>query len=352
MENVVRLKKDELEKLLNKKLQLAGLSGDHALQVAQHLAYADSLGVHSHGSIRVEYYSERISKGGSTVDANITFTRTGPCSGIVDGDNAVGFVVANEGIDQAIQIAKENGIAVIGMRRMGHCGTLSYYLRKVAAENLIGMSMCQSDPMVVPYGGAEPFFGTNPIGFACPRKEGQPIVFDMATTVQAWGKVLAARAKKSAIPDDWALGKDGKPTTDPFDIAGLLPIAGAKGYGLMMMVDILAGSLVNVPYGPHVSSMYKDIDKGRELGQLHIVINPEFFGGSNLFFENISRMVSDLHNVKPAEGFEQVIFPGERSQGVFEKYEKEGIPIVKDVYEYLISDDIYRKSYDLGDAFA
>lgn len=348
----VLLSREQIIELITKKLRLAGLTADHAFQVADHLAYADSLGVHSHGTVRVEYYSERISKGGSTINPNITIETTGPCSAIVDGDNAVGFVVANVGMKKAIELAKENGIGVVGMRRMGHCGTLSYYLREPVKEGLVGISMCQSDPMVVPYGGAQPFFGTHPIGFSCPAGDNPPIVFDMATTVQAWGKVLDARARNKPIPDTWAVDADGNPTTDPFAVAGLVPISGAKGYGLMMMVDILSGIMMGAPFGHHITSMYKDIDKGRELGQMHIVINPAFFGDPKLFIERIVQMIDELHQLKPAPGFDKVIYPGERSKQVQDDYKENGIPIVKDIYDYLISDAIFIKSYDLGDPFA
>ena len=348
----VRLSKEELIKLITAKFVLAGLPEDQAVQVADHLAYADSLGVHSHGAVRVEYYAERIFKGGSTKNPNIVTTETGPCSAVIDGDNAVGFVVANIGMAKAIEMAKKTGIAVVGMKRLGHCGTLSYFIRQAAAEGLIGMSMCQSDPMVVPYGGSGVFFGTNPIGFACPVKDGPPIVFDMATTVQAWGKIVDARAKKRPIPDTWAVDEAGTPTTDPFAVCGLSPVAGAKGYGLMMMVDILSGSMLGVPYGPHVSSMYDGLDKGRDLGQLHIVINPAFFGDPEAFTNSITGMIKDLHHIKPAPGFDGVIYPGERSLKVEEKYEREGIPIVKDIYNYLVSDKVFIKTYELGNPFA
>ena len=351
-QETVLLVKEEIARLIQHKLCCAGLSVEHAAQVADHLAYADSLGVHSHGTVRVEYYAERISKGGSNTQPQITVDQTGPCSAVIDGDNAVGFVVANLGMDMAIELAQQNGIAVVGMKRLGHCGTLSYYLRRAAKEGLVALSMCQSDPMAVPFGGAEPFFGTNPIGFACPALEGKPIVFDMATTVQAWGKVLDARARNREIPDTWAVDKSGLPTTDPFAVRGLTPVAGAKGYGLMMMVDILAGSLLGVPFGSHVSSMYKDLDQGRNLGQLHIVINPAFFGDPESFKQSILAMVEDLHAVTPAPGNEQVLYPGERSGQVEERYQKEGIPVVKEIYDYLCSEALYNRSYELGDPFA
>ena len=352
-EKIIYVGKDELKKLISDKLHKAGLSREHADITADHLVYADSRGVHSHGAMRVEYYAERISKGGINADPKFTYTQTGPCTGVFDGDNGSGFVVAREGMFRAIDLAKQNGIGVVTMKRMSHCGTLSYYIRMAAAEGLIGISMCQSDPMVVPYGGTSAFFGTNPIGFAAPREDGTPVVFDMATTVGAWGKILDARSKGKEIPDTWAVDEHGHPTTDPFAVHGLLPIAGAKGYGLMMMVDILSGILSGAPYGPHVTSMYSDLSEGRELGQIHIVINPDYFVGAKEFYKQLDALVAELHKVRPAKRNEDgVSYPGERSDHKAQLSEERGIPIVENIYNYLVSDAIHFDRYECGDPFA
>ena len=161
------------------------------------------------------------------------------------------------------------------MRRLSHSGSIGYYTEMAAEQGLAAISMCQSDPMAVPVGGTEPYYGTNPISFSVPSADGRIVVFDMATTVQAWGKILDKRSRGESIPDTWAVDEKGIPVTDPNKVNALLPIAGAKGYGLMMMVDIFSGILTGVPFGGHVSSMYHDLSKGRDLGQLHIVIDPD-----------------------------------------------------------------------------
>ena len=351
-QTMVLLNKNELHRLIKNKVMKAGLPEDHADEVANHLSYADSRGVHSHGAVRVEYYAERIAKGGSNAKPNFSFRKTGPCTGIYEGDNAVGMVVAKNGMEEAIKLARENGIGFVGMRQLGHCGTLSYFLRMATDQNMIALSMCQSDPMVVPYGSAEPYFGTNPIGFAAPCAGRSPIVFDMATTVGAWGKILDARTKNKPIPSTWAVDQNGVPTTDPFAVGGLVAIAGAKGYGLMMMVDILCGSLLGVPFGQNVSSMYADLSAGRDLGQIHLVINPELFVGLDQFKNNLRTMVEEIHALRPATGNEQVLVPGEASEAVARNYERNGIPIVKGIHDYLISDDVHYNRYDGLGAFA
>jgi len=352
MEETVIVQAKELHQLMAGKFVKAGLKKDQADIVANHLVYADAKGIHSHGAVRVDYYAERIAEGGINTDPNITFEKTGPSSGIVQGDNGMGHYVALEGLNHAIELCKESGIAVVGVRKVSHTGTMAYYVQKAAEENLIALSMCQSDPMVVPFGGSGNYFGTNPIGFAFPRKADVPVVFDMATTVQAWGKILDARSKNRNIPDTWAVDDQGNPTTDPYKVSGLLPIAGPKGYGLMMMVDILSGMMLGVPFGKHVSSMYDDLSKGRDLGHLYILIDPTRFTDLNSFKQNVETMVDELHAIQPAESFDQVSIPSERSQKKYVEYMKNGIPIEKNIYEYLISDTVHFDKYGGMNAFA
>ncbi len=344
--------KETLKKLIKVKLNKAGLSEGHAEGAADVLAYADARGIHSHGAMRVDYYAERIAKGGINTNPNFTFEKTGPSSAIFNGDNGVGHVAAKIAMDHAIEMAKETGIAVVGVRKISHSGALSYFVQQAAEQNLIGISVVQSDPMVVPFGGSEPYYGTNPIAFAAPGKDDDMIIFDMATTVQAWGKILHARSKNESIPDTWAVDESGSPTTDPFKVNALLPIAGPKGYGLMMMVDVLSGILLGLPFGNKVSSMYHDLNKGRNLGQLHIVINPAYFTDLTTFKENISKTMSDLNSIKPAPGFEQVFYPGQNTTIAEQKSKTEGIGIVDDVYNYLESDVIHFNKYDNKDPFA
>ena len=348
----VNLTPERLHELIKDKLVLAGLPDEQAEETTKHLVYADMIGVHSHGAVRVEYYAERISKGGINTKPELSFEKTGPSTGIFHGDNGQGHYVASQALDPAIEMAKENGVAVVGVSRVGHTGTLSYYLRKIAEKDLFGFAVTQSDPMVVPFGGADVYYGTNPIAFAAPRTEGEPVIFDMATTVQAWGKILDARSKGEDIPDTWAVDKEGSPTTDPHKVAGLVPIAGPKGYGLMMMVDVLAGVLLGLPFGKSVTSMYHDLSENRNLGHTFIIIDPARFRNVDEFKQDIDRTVSELHAVPPAPDFDQVYYPGELSAISLERSRKEGVDIAKSIMDYLESDEVYINSYDNKGIFA
>lgn len=351
-EKLVNISGARLHELIKAKLVKAGLKEEHAEETANHLVYADLSGVHSHGAVRVEYYAERINKGGVTADPKFNFEQTGPGTAIFHGDNAQGHYAANEALEPAMKIAREAGVAVVGVSRVSHTGTLSYYMRKIAEQGLIGLAMTQSDPMVVPFGGAETYYGTNPIAFGMPSNSEHPLIFDMATTVQAWGKILDARSKGREIPDTWAVDADGAPTTDPNQVKGLLPIAGPKGYGLMMMVDILAGVLLGLPFGRNVTSMYADLHASRNLGHTYIIIDPERFVGLEEFKKNISQTMEDLSSIRPATGFDRVQYPGQGSNERYANNLVEGVDIPVSIIEYLESDVIHNNQYEGLGAFA
>lgn len=342
----------ELQELMKRKFMKAGLKEAHAEETARHLTYADACGIHSHGTVRVAYYAERIAKGGVNLDPNIVFKPTSDSTGVVDCDNGMGQYVCNVALDYAIDMAKKSGSAIVGVARIGHSGMLSYYVKRAAEEGLAAIAMCQSDPMVVPFGGSETYFGTNPFAFSAPTNGEKPLVFDMATTVQAWGKVLDARSKNRSIPDTWAVDAEGNPTTNPHDVRALLPIAGPKGYGLMMMIDVLSGSLLGLPFGKHVSSMYHDLTEKRNLGQMYILMDPAKFTDPEAFKKRVSQMIDELHSMPPAKGYDQVYLPGERSQIRYAKAMKNGIEVATDIYEYLKSDVVHLDKYDGKGAFA
>ena len=312
---------------MKNKLIQAGLREDHADQTAEILTWAHERGFASHGAVRVEYYCERIFKGGITHEPNITWNQTGPCSGII------GYWVATKATEKAIEMAKENGVAIVGMANVSHTGAIGYYTEMCAKEGLAAITFCQSDPMAVPYGGTEPYYGTNPISFACPTAD--------------------KRSQGAEIPADWAVDEDGAPVTDPHKVNALVPIAGAKGYGLMMMVDIFSGVLLGVPFGKHVSSMYHDCSKGRELGQTIIVIDPERFCGAEQFKKNMSQTCDELNAMRPAPGFDKVYYPGQRALMRRDKaYAEGGIEVVDELVDYLKSDAIHFDRYDHKNRFA
>lgn len=333
----VIIKHEELKELVVKKLSKAGLNEEHAKVVADVLVHADLRGVSSHGVLRTEHYVKRITEGGMNPNPIFSVNETGPCSAVFDGDDGMGHVITKEAMDYAIKMAEKNGIGMLTVINSSHCGALSYFVQQAAEKNMIGVAMTHTDNIVVPFGGAKPFFGTNPVAYGFPAKNNKPVILDMATSNVALGKILHAREAGTAIPEGWGVDENGNATTDPDKVTALSPFAGPKGYGMGMVVEIFSGILAGAAFGPHVAKMYGDYEKVRKLGHYVCAINPSIFTNLDSFLANMDQMINEVHDVKPAEGFNKVMVPGEPEQLREEARLVEGVPVTESVYNYLIS---------------
>lgn len=333
----VVIQQEDLKTLVVNKLMDAQVSEEHAEVVADVLVHADLRGVSSHGVLRTEHYVKRMSEGGMNADPQFNVERKGSAGALFDGDNGMGHVITKEAMDEAIKLSKENGIGIVGVVNSSHCGALSYYAEQAAEENTISMIMTHTDSAVVPFGGAEPYFGTNPIAYGFPAHKHKPIILDMATSNVALGKVLHARETGKEIPDNWGVDEKGAPVTDPNLVKHLLPTSGPKGYGLGLVVDVMTGVLTGSAFGPNISTMYGDYNNYRHLSHVIVTVDPGLFIDKEEFLSNIDKMIDELHAVKPAEGFSSVMVPGEPEQIKEETRKEEGIPVPQSIYDYLNS---------------
>ncbi|MFA6506458.1 MAG: ureidoglycolate dehydrogenase [Treponemataceae bacterium] len=333
-DETVIVRKEELAKLVSTKMTQTGMPKKDADVVADVLVYADLRGVHSHGVIRVEHYMQRIRSGGMNLKTDFTMKRLKPSVALVDAKGAAGHVSMKYATEEAVKIAAEQGIALVGVKNNSHCGALAYYA-DIALKAKKAVLVCGNvNKLVVPFGGSEPFFGSNPMAFGFPGEK-EDILLDMATSEVAWGKILTSREKNAPIPDNWAVDADGKKCTDPQKAVALLPFGGPKGYGITVMVEALTGLLVGGVFGPHVKQMYGDYDKYRDLSNLLIVIDPAIFWGGNGYLKMAQTMIDEIHRIPPAPGFEKVLVPGEIENKVMARYTKDGIPVPKSIYEFL-----------------
>jgi ureidoglycolate dehydrogenase (NAD+) len=331
----VTIQAEEAKQLVIKKLKEAGLKEEHASKVAEVLIHADLRNVNSHGVLRTEHYVNRLNAGGINPDAHITFDKTGPVTGVVDGDDGFGHVIGDIAMDHAIDMARSNGVGMVTAVNSSHCGALSYFVQKAADAKLIGIAMTHTDKIVVPFGGKSPFLGTNPIAYGVPAKTKKPFILDMATSNVALGKILQAREVGKEIPEGWGVDENGNSVTDPNKVVSLSTFGGPKGYGLSVIVDVFSGLLAGAAFGPHISSMYENLDKKRKLGHYFCVINPAFFTDAEVFLEQMDKMLEELQDVPPAPGFNRVYVPGEIEQIHEARNLEEGIIIASTVYEFL-----------------
>lgn len=302
---------DDLRATVARIFQGRGLSERDSGIVADSLVHANLRGTDSHGVMRVPHYIERLDSGSVNPSPCTQIVRTGPATATMDGDHGFGHVSNWDAMGTAIEIAGEAGVALVGVNHSNHCGALSFFAHRAIDAGMIGVVFTQTDKGVVPFGGRVPFCGTNPLCFGIPAASGPPIVLDMATSTVAGGHIYKARAENRPIPPTWALDADGQPTTDPHQAAYWTPAAGAKGYGLGVIIDILTGILSGGAYGPHIPIMYGDLDKKRNLCHLVGAVDPQRFLGAAGFGMQVAAMVGDLHGAPAADGFEKVLAPGE-----------------------------------------
>lgn len=277
---------------------------DDARCLAQSLAQTSLWGIDSHGIARLPHYLNRVAHGSILARPDIRIARSGPGTAQVHGGRGQGIVVAHRANALAMALAREAGVAAVGVSDSSHCGAIGLYSRAAARQGLIGIAFTHSDSIAAPYGGRAPFFGTNPISLAFPRAEGQPLCLDMATTAIPWNRVMNARRDGAAVPPGVALDVQGQDCTDAQEVRALRPLGGEeygyKGYGLAMMVELLCGPLNGNPFGPHISSMYEALDQPRELGAFFIVIDPARFAGGAALASVVAGMAMELSQMPGA----------------------------------------------------
>ena len=314
--------------------EVVGMPPDDARTVAALMAQADLQGSDGHGVIRLAPYLRRIREGGLNLHPDIRVVRDKPAMALIDGDNAMGHLVMKRAAELAIEKARSSGVAWVGTQHSNHAGPASLYARMPMEQGLIGLYFAVGNANhLPPWGGLEMLLSTNPIAAAIPAGEEPPVVLDMATTVAAYGKVKARAAKGEAMPEGWMIDREGRPLTDPRRAAEgfLLPIGGYKGYGLALVVGLLAGTLNGAAMGRDTIDFNADFVTPTNTGQAIMAIDPAAFGEPAQFRAAVDRLVRDLRGSERMPGVERIWYPGEQSHARIEAYRREGIPIAATV---------------------
>ncbi|MHC5113416.1 MAG: Ldh family oxidoreductase [Planctomycetota bacterium] len=257
--DVRRYRADDLRVFCRRTFEHFGVPEADADTAADVLAYSDLHGIDSHGVARLRTYFDMLSLGRINPAATVSIVRETPSTATVDGDNGLGLVVGPRANEIALEKARAAGSGWVSVCNTNHYGAAGYYTTKHAEAGFIGWSMTNSTKLVAPLWGRERMLGTNPISIAFPAGDEPMVVLDMATCAAAYGKVEIARRIGAAIPDGWAIDRDGRGTDDPdamVEGGALLPLGserergGHKGYGLAVAVDILCAVLSGANWGP------------------------------------------------------------------------------------------------------
>ncbi|WP_419898978.1 Ldh family oxidoreductase [Roseomonas sp. USHLN139] len=310
----------------------AGLGEAEAALCADTLVQADLWGHQSHGVMRLPWYVARLQSGACRAEATPTVVVDAGAIAVVDGQDGMGQVMAGFAVGEAVRRAKAHGVGVVALRHSGHFGTAMYFTRQIAAAGCIGFLTTTASPSMAPWGGRDKRIGNNPWSWAAPVRQGRPpMVLDIANSGVARGKVYLAQKRGEAIPPGWALDADGRPTTDPAAaIEGIiLPMAGHKGSGIAVMMDVLAGVLPGGVFGAGVVGPYRA--EGRSgAGQLMIALDIARFLPLEEFCARMQALVAELKSVPRAEGVEEIFHPGEIEARAEERQRREGILLPDD----------------------
>jgi ureidoglycolate dehydrogenase (NAD+) len=329
-----RVQAEELAGYCTRILTSLGVPEEDAATVADGLVTADLRGVASHGVMRLPIYVTRLRQGLVSPRPLLHLERTGPATAVLDGGNGFGHVVATHAMRHAVAIAREAGAATVAVRRSNHFGTAGWYAARAAEQGMIGWAVTHSEADVIPFGGRAPALGTNPLAIAAPASGG-PVVLDMATSIVAMGRVLRAAQQGQAIPGDWAVDADGNPTTDPDRARAVRPMAGPKGYGLAVMIDLLVSGLSGSAFGTGIRRMYDDFEHPQEVGHLLGAIDIVRFVPLEEFREHAGRLTAALKAVPPAAGAAEVLLPGEPEDRAEQRNRADGVPLDEQVWASL-----------------
>lgn len=300
-----------------------GFSDDDAHAITDYLLWAETSGIKTQGIIKMTG-TEPLQN--IQPKHEIRIERDTKLSQLINGGANPAPLVSQKATDVVIQKAKEHGFGIVGARNtFSSNGAQAFYAEKMAKENLIGIVCSRSPASTTGFDSIDPLFGTNPIGFGFPT-EHEPLVFDMATSAMTFYGLVLAKARGEQIPDAMAIDKDGKPTNNPAAAmdGAILPFdRGYKGAGLGMVIEILAGPLVN-------SAWVDNKTFTEEWGSLFIAIDPNLLVDTDIFKKNASDLIAKVKSSRKKEGTHEIRLPGERAIESRKAVEVSGMVEVED----------------------
>lgn len=311
-------------------LSSAGVPLGDARVVGALMAESDARGADAHGVFRLPQYVKQIQQGAVNPRANIRVIEDRAGTALLDGDNALGHLVMKRAAELAIEKAQACGIGWAGTRHSNHAGPAQLYPRMAAARDMVGMYFCVGNTnLVPPWGGTEVLLSTNPIAIAVPAARHGAIVLDMATTNTAFGKIRLKAQRGEPMPEGWMIDREGKPLTDPKRASEgfLLPIGGAKGYGLALMIGLLAGTLNGAAFGRDVIDYTVDSKTPSNTGQAILAVDIAAFSDVSAFKARVDEVWEVMKSSPTLPGVDEVRLPGERSEEVYRERVAHGVPL-------------------------
>ncbi len=311
--------------------EAAGCSPEDAQAVTDHLVESSLFGHDSHGAIRYYEYARAIRNGTYKPRAKPAVVRENPCTAVVDAQGALGQIGGNFAMNLAIEKARRYGTSTVALRNTSHVGRAGAYALTASRADMMGLVFVNAGRLgyqIAPYGGIDGRLSTNPIAYAAPRRDENPLLVDMTTSVVAEGKIRVAINAGRDVPEGWIIDNQGNPTTDPHDFkadppGAILPMGGVvayKGYGLSFVVELLGGALSGQGCAAGDTKMVSN-------GVLFTVYNIKHFTDLETYYKEIEDLIAHVKSSRAAPGFSEILAPGEPEFRTAERKSVEGIAI-------------------------
>ncbi|MBE6797863.1 MAG: Ldh family oxidoreductase [Ruminococcaceae bacterium] len=337
MKNSINYSYEALKKFCTDAFLKFGFNKDECDIIVDVLLTSDLYGIESHGMQRLVRYHKGIEKGLIKIDAKPEIVFETPVSAVIEGNDGMGQLLGHKAMSLAIEKAKKTGMAIVSVRNSNHYGIAGYYAKMACNEGLIGMSMTNSEAIMVPTFARKAMLGSNPIAIAMPA-EPYDFFFDASTTVVTRGKLEIYNKLDKPLPDMWALDKEGKKSSDASDVlknivakagGGIMPLGGEteqsgshKGYGYGMLCEIFCSIL-----SMGLTSNHTHI--GGKGGTCHgfIAIDPAVFGDAGAIKEHLSTFLQELREAPKADGQDRIYTHGEKEVFAYKDRMENGIDV-------------------------
>jgi LDH2 family malate/lactate/ureidoglycolate dehydrogenase len=302
------------------------LSRDHAETLTDVLVWANLRGVDSHGVSRVPRYLELFENGQANARPSLTVDVLRPAIALVDADAAPGPVALTRAMDEAVSMARSTGAAWVAVRGTVHTGAIGYYTERAAQYGMAGLGIVAGVPNMAYPGSAASAVATSPLSVAVPAGKHPTVTLDMATAVIALGRIAQLKAQGKPLPEGAAVTRDGRPTTDPAEAAIPLPVGGAKGAGMSLLFEMLAGGLTANPIVP---AYHSGTEEGRRHRQnaLLMAIDIAAFTPVEQFRRTVDETVDAIKALPQTDPDAEILVPGERGARSFDERSASGIPL-------------------------
>ena len=332
MTDLLRFPEEILTKFCIDLLMAVTVSEADAREISAAIIFADKRGIASHGCSMLPGYIHHLRSNYLNPRPKMRMLADGLAYAIVDGDGGLGAITAAKCARIAIEKATKSGIGFVTARNSSHFGAGSYYALMMSNAAMIGEVISNAPPVMAPTGSRERALGNNPYAVAAPTKNLPYLVLDIATSVVAGRKVMAAAEAGEKLPSGWLMDSMGNPSTNPHDFSlggTLVPLGGYKGYGLALAFEVLSGVLSGAGIA---SEIQKQEQNSGGVGHIFRAINITAFMPLDVFYHRMDLLIGQMKNAEKAPGVREILIPGEAAY----KHEVEsnllGVPLTKKTF--------------------